>query len=145
MWYSGITSACQAEVEGSIPFICSKQIFITMFYEQIPIDEIPKNIVKLYNKVKPFIGQLIINNCEIYRFVGILRDDKFDGEWCYRILHFPSFNSENDTQVSDSSILCGTIIPLKGFIGASSYKEMERLWKLNEERCPYKKDYFKVE
>lgn len=116
-----------------------------MFYEQIPISEIPKNIVKLYKKVKPFIGQLIINNCEVYRFAGILRDDKFDGEWCYRLLHFPCFHDENDRQVTDSSILCGTIIPLKRFIKTSNYKEMEHLWKINEERSPYKKDYFKEE
>lgn len=44
--------------------------------------------------------------------------------------------------MSDPSVLIMHPIPLKGFISDKEYDELERVWKLNEERCPYSKDWF---
>lgn len=122
-----------------------------MFYEQISKEEISDDIKQCYEEVRHYIGQLVIHNHKVYRFLGLLRDDKADGEWCYRLLVFPSewewrrahWKMEGQTQCIDPSILCGKIISLKGHIKDKYYDEMEEQWKMNEERCPYSKDYTK--
>jgi hypothetical protein len=112
-----------------------------MFYKDIPKKEIPDDIKKIYLKdVKPYKGQLVIYNHEVVELVDLLRDDAVDQEWCYRVLHFPS---QNTHQVSDCSIICGKVIPLKGVISAKDYKDMVWSWRMNEEIFPYRKDYRK--
>lgn len=113
-----------------------------MFYKEISKKEIPMAIKDCYKTVKSYKGQLVIYNHEVVKFVDIIRDDKFDSEWCYRILHFPS---QHPPQVSDSSILCGKIIPLKNVIKNKEYKKLVEQWDMNEEKFPYNKDYSKVE
>lgn len=115
-----------------------------MFYHEIPDEEIPEDIKRLYYyKVKDYIGQLVLDGHMVVRLAGIIRDDKTDGEWCVRFLTFPSqyyFNIYKEVQ--DSSILCADVIPLKGII--TNYEKLEESWKMNEERCPYTKDWMKV-
>ncbi len=123
-----------------------------MFYEQIPLESISEDIQKCYEEeVKPYKGQLVLHGVEVFRLVGLLRDDKSDGEWCYRFLVFPSdyyklrqhwdLKSEDKIECCDPSIICGKITPLKGFIKDEDYEALEWMWKMNEERCPYQKDW----
>lgn len=117
-----------------------------MFYNQIPKEEIPQDIQELYERdIKPYIGQLVLNGYQVVRLAGLIRDDDFDGEWCYRYLMFPSkkYWQVNNCEVSEPSILIMHPIPLKGFLPDKVYDELERVWKINEERCPYSKDWFK--
>lgn len=127
-----------------------------MFYKDIPVEQIPQDVRECYKReVEPYIGQLVIFHHKVYRLLGLIRDDKFDGEWCYRLLVFPSeyewrrehWDLKNDgmTQVIDPSILCGIITPLKGFIPNNHYENLEDSWKMNEGICPYSKDYSKYE
>lgn len=111
-----------------------------MFYKQIPKKEIPDDIKSLFKQVKSCKGQLVIYNHEVVEFVDIIRDDKFDGEWCYRVLHFPS---QTPPSVSDSSILLGKIIPLKSVLKREDYKRMLTEWQMNESKFPYNRNYRK--
>lgn len=119
-----------------------------MFYNQIPKEEIPQDIQELYERdIKPYIGQLVLDGHQVVRLVDLIRDDQFDGEWCYRYLIFPApyyWKCNHGSEVSDPSVLIMHPIPLKGFISDKEYDELERVWKLNEERCPYSKDWFTV-
>lgn len=112
-----------------------------MFYKDIPKKEVPDDIKEIYLRdVKPYKGQLVIHNHEVVELVDMLRDGDFDSEWCIRVLHFPSHDNHH---VSDVSIICGKVIPLKGVISPKDYKDMKWSWKKNEEIFPYKRDYRK--
>jgi hypothetical protein len=123
-----------------------------MFYEQIPINEIAPDVQECYEKkVKPYIGQLVLDGHEVVKLLGLIRDDDFDGEWCYRFLVFPSeyywrradWREDHLRECIDPSILCTTVIPLKGRITDDEYDRLEDQWKMNEEGCPYSKDWTK--
>ncbi len=112
-----------------------------MFYKQIPKKEVPKDIQQYYTyRVKPYIGQLVIVDHVVVKLVDLIRDDGFDGEWCLRLLHFPS---ATPPQVTDQSIIACHVIPLKGVISRRDYKHMWNSWKMNEPYYPYAKDYTK--
>ncbi len=114
-----------------------------MFYKDIPKKEIPENIKQIYKyQVKPYIGQLVLDGHSIVKLVGMLRDDKQDGEWCVRLLTFPApYYFHNLREVSDTSLLCADIIPLKGILPKKTYNKLVKSWKMNEEHCPYSKDW----
>lgn len=118
-----------------------------MFYNQIPKEEIPTDIQELYERdIKPFKGQLVLDGHQVVRLVDLIRDDQFDGEWCYRYLIFPSLYHRihnHGKEVSDPSCLIMHPIPLKGYLPDETYEELERVWKMNEECCPYSKDWSK--
>jgi len=116
-----------------------------MFYENYPIEEIPNDIREIYERdVKPYIGQLVLNGHEVVRLAGMTLAG--DGEWCYRYMIFPSFyywNQNRKQEICEPSLLIMHPIPLKGVLPDETYDELERVWKMNEERCPYSKDWFK--
>jgi hypothetical protein len=112
-----------------------------MFYKQIPKSEIPDDIRKYYTyRVKPYKGQLVIVNHEVVKLLDLIRDDEVDGEWCLRLLHFPS---NTPPEVTDMSIICAHVVPLKGVISRKDYKRLWDSWEMNEPYYPYKKDYSK--
>jgi hypothetical protein len=111
-----------------------------MFYKQISKSEIPKDIQEYYKyKVKPYIGELVIVDHEVVKLLDLIRDDKFDGEWCLRLLHFPS---NKLPQVTDQSIIACRIIPLKGVISRRDYKHLWNTWEMNEKIFPYNMKIF---
>jgi hypothetical protein len=114
-----------------------------MFYQDIPKDQInDPQIDKIYERVKPYIGQLVLDGHSVVRFIGLLRDDAFDGEWCYRLVSFPSpWYRSRLGEVADHSVLACPIIPLKGRITDEEYDDLESSWAMNLERCPYSKDH----
>jgi hypothetical protein len=114
-----------------------------MFYKQIPKSEIPKDIQRYYKyRVRPYIGQLVIVDHEVVKLVDLIRDDKVDGEWCLRLLHFPS---STPPQVTDQSIIACHFTILKGFIRSVDYRKLVKSWKMNEPYHPYTKDWSKEE
>jgi hypothetical protein len=130
-----------AKSRMTVRFCLLAQTKINMFYKDINKKEIPKDIRQIYEyKVKPIKGQLVIVNHEVVKLVDLIRDDEVDGEWCYRLLHFPS---KTPPQVTDISIICVRIIPLKGVISKKDYKQMMHAWEINEPYHPYAKNYFK--
>lgn len=114
-----------------------------MFYKDIPADEINDNMKKFYiHEVMPIKGELIIVNHEVVKLVDLIRDDKFDGEWCIRLLHFPR---ATPPQVTDQSLVFCNMIRLKGVISDSDYQELNEDWDRNEPYYPYTKDWSKEE
>lgn len=114
-----------------------------MFYNQIPKKDIPKDIQQYYKyKVKPYKGQLVIVDHVVVKLIDLIRDDKFDGEWCLRLLHFPS---ATPPQVTDQSIIACHLVPLKGIITTRDYNRLVNSWKINEPYYPYSKDWSKEE
>jgi hypothetical protein len=109
-----------------------------MFYQDIPKEEInDSSIDELYKKIEPMLGQLVIvNGAEVMRFIGLLRDDSFDGEWCYRLVTFPS----RETKCGDHSIIACHMVKLQGVIDPDDYERIERMWRINAEIFP-QKDY----
>lgn len=108
-----------------------------MFYKEIPKKEIQQ--YQTY-RVKPYKGQLVIVDHVVVKLIDLIRDDDFDGEWCLRLLHFPS---STPPQVTDQSIIACRVIPLKGVISRRDYKHMWNSWKMNEPHYPYARDYSK--
>ena len=127
-----------------VRFSLFAQTKINMFYKDIPADEIPDDIKIFYiHEVMPIKGELIIMDHEVVKLVDLIRDDKFDREWCVRLLHFP--NSIRSHEVTDHSLVYCNIIRLRGFISNANYKKLVEDWEINEPYFPYSKDWSKEE
>lgn len=88
-----------------------------------------RKLQKEYEFLNKYKNTLVLNYFKVIKLIDLVRDKDEYGEPYWIVEHL----DEEKYETSWHSIL-GRITPLKGKIPAKDYKELVRVWELNEKR-----------
>ena len=90
-------------------------------------ERIKERLEEFKKELEPYKNTLVLDNFEVVKVIDIVFDEEdYEYYWVYE-----SLNSKKKTYWSSC---VGRWYPLKGKIAVEEYNNLERIWKLNENR-----------